>query len=378
MFIKGVGMTKFGIQEDPSSHMVYTATMEALNDADMSMEDVDAIVLSNNDLVSNGERQRHSASMLSSLFQKKLPIITVVSGCSGGGTALWTSVKFQRSGNYNNILVVGFEKMVANVSKRVTDEMVMGTERIYEQNEGMNFPAENALVAQQYMLMYDATPDDFALVAFKNHQNAYTNPKARFYNKKISLEDIKNSPIVASPLRLFDCSIPANGASALILSKDKTDIEIVGSAEESDYLAPFERDDMISWQATKLAAEEAYKQSGVTPNDIDIAEIHDAFTPVELISYEDLGFCRKGEGKELIRKGTTNIDGKLPVNTSGGLKAKGHPISATGISQIYELVKQMRNECGERQVSKDIRYALAQNIGGAGSTVTVHILKKVK
>jgi len=376
MFIKGVGMTNFGIQDNSSNHMVYESTMEALDDADMSMNDVDAIVLSNNDILSNGERQRHSASMVSSLFQKKLPIIAVPAGCAGGGTALWAAIKIQKSDNYNNILVIGFEKMVSNISKRITDEMLMGTERIYEQTEGMNFPAENALVAQQYMLMHDATLDDLALVSYKNHQNAFLNPKARFYKKKVFIEDIKNSPVVASPLRLFDCSIPANGASALILSKDKSDVEIVGSAEESDYLAPFEREDMTSWDASRLAAEESYKQASIQASDIDIAELHDAFTSVELISYEDLGFCKKGEGKNLIRNGITNIDGRLPVNVSGGLKAKGHPISATGISQIYELVKQIRNDAGDRQVS-NINYALAQNIGGAGSTVTVHILKKV-
>ena len=150
----------------------------------------------------------------------------------------------------------------------------------------------------------------------------------------------------------------------------------MAAAEEADYLAPFEREDMTSWLASQKAAAEAYKQAGISPGDVDIAELHDAFTSVELISYEDLGFCKKGEGKNLIRNGITSLNGKLPVNTSGGLKAKGHPISATGISQIYELVKQMRKQAGERQVD-NIKYALAQNIGGAGSTVTVHILKKV-
>ncbi len=375
MFIRGVGMTKFGIQDVPSGQMIYESALEALGDCGISMNEIDAIVVSNNDIISNGERQRHSASMLSSLFQKKIPIVAVTSGCSGGGTALWTAIRLQKSGNYNNILVIGFEKMVSNLSSKVTDEMLMGAERLYEQSEGMNFPAANALVAQQYMSIYDATSDDLALVAYKNHQNGYLNPKARFYKKKISIDEIKKSPVVASPLRLFDCSIPANGAAALILSKEKSDIEVIGSAEETDYLAPFEREDMISWDASKKAAAEAYKQAGIYPDDIDVAELHDAFTSVELISYEDLGFCKKGEAKELIRKGITNLNGKLPVNTSGGLKAKGHPISATGISQIYELVKQMRNEAGERQVS-NIKYAMAQNIGGAGSNVTVHILKK--
>ena len=214
------------------------------------------------------------------------------------------------------------------------------------------------------------------MVAYKNHKNAFLNPKARFYKRDISLDEIKNSPVVASPLRLFDCSISCNGAAALILSREKSDIGVVGSAEECDYLSPFEREDMTSLEATRKAAEIAYQEAGIKPEDIDIAEVHDAFTPLELISYEDLGFCKRGEGKELIRKGITNIDGKLPVNTSGGLKAKGHPISPTGISQIYEIVKQMRNECGERQIKKP-KYGLAHNIGGVGSTATVHILKNL-
>jgi len=372
MYVKGVGMTKFGTQTDTSQELVYQATMDALEDADFKIEDIEAIVAAPTHSENSGERQRLFSSVLSSILKKKVPILTSTAVCGGGGVALWTANKL----DYNNVLVIGVEKMLSSNSIKTTDEIMMAAERIYEQSEGLIFPAQNALVAQQYMLKYGATSDDLALVAYKNHKNAFSNPKARFYKKKVSLEDIKKSPIVASPLRLYDCSIPANGASSLIISKDKTDIEIIGSTEETDYLAPFERENMTSWDASKKAAEEAYKEAGISPEDVDVAEIHDAFTSVELISYEDLGFCKKGEGKELIRKGITNIDGKMPVNASGGLKAKGHPISATGVSQIYELTKQMRNQAGERQVS-DIKYALAQNIGGAGSTVTVHILKKV-
>jgi len=376
MYIKGVGMTSFGTQEDHSSHMVYESVLEALNDADMSMDDVDAIVVSSIELNSNGERQKHSASMISSLFQKKVPILSVPAGCAGGGTALWTSIKFLKSGNYTNILAIGFDKIIANTSKKVTDEILMGGERIYEQAEGLNFPAQNALVAQQYMMKYGATTDDLALVAFKNHKNAFSNPKARFYKKKVSMEDIKNSPVVASPLRLYDCSISCNGAAALILSKEKTDIEIAGSGEVNDYLSSFERDDMTSLESTSVAAEIAYKEAGIAPNEIEIAEIHDAFTPLELISYEDLGFCKKGGGKEMIRKGETDIGGRLPVNTSGGLKAKGHPISPTGIAQVYEIVKQMKGECNSRQIKKP-KYGLVHNIGGVGSMAAVHILKNL-
>ena len=372
MYIKGVGMTKFGSQTCTSQELVYEATLEALEDADFKMEDIDAVVVSAIDTESNGERQRLFSNVVSSILRKKVPILTSTAVCGGGGAALWTANKL----DYNNVLVAGVERLLSNNSMRITDDIMMAAERIYEQTEGMNFPAENALVAQQYMLKYGATPDDLALVAYKNHQNAFLNPKARFYKKKVSLEEIKKSPVVASPLRLFDCSLSVNGAAAAILTRDKTDVEISGSSLFVDRLSAFESNDMTSWDATKLAAEEAYKQAGISPADIDVAEIHDAFTSVELISYEDLGFCKKGDGKEMIRKRITNIDGRMPVNTSGGLKAKGHPISATGVSQIYEIVKQMRNECGDRQVS-NVKYALAQNIGGAGSTVTVHILRKV-
>jgi len=372
MYVKGVGMTKFGTQTDTSQELVYQATMDALEDADFKIEDIEAIVAAPTHSENSGERQRLFSSVLSSILKKKVPILTSTAVCGGGGVALWTANKL----DYNNVLVIGVEKMLSSNSIKTTDEIMMAAERIYEQSEGLIFPAQNALVAQQYMLKYGATSDDLALVAYKNHKNAFSNPKARFYKKDVTLKQIKKSPIVASPLRLYDCSLSVNGCAAAIITKDKTDIEIAGSSLFVDRLSTFESEDMTSWDASKKAAEEAYKEAGISPEDVDVAEIHDAFTSVELISYEDLGFCKKGEGKELIRKGITNIDGKMPVNASGGLKAKGHPISATGVSQIYELTKQMRNQAGERQVS-DIKYALAQNIGGAGSTVTVHILKKV-
>ena len=372
MYVKGVGMTKFGTQTDTSQELVYEATLEALEDANIGLEEIDAIVSSVVDTTCNGERQRGFSSILSSMLKKKIPIITSSAVCGSGGAVIWAANKL----GYGNVLVVGSERLLANNTYVTTDEILMAAERIYEQSEGLIFPAQNALVAQQYMLRYGATTDDFALVAYKNHQNAYLNPKARFYKRAVTLKQIKKSPVVASPLRLFDCSLSVNGAAAAVLTKEKTDIEIAGSSLFVDRLSAFESEDMTTWQATKLAAEEAYKQAGVAPDDIDIAELHDAFTPLELVSYEDLGFCKKGEGSKLIRDGMTSLNGKLPVNTSGGLKAKGHPISATGIAQFYELVKQIRHEAGERQVS-NVNYALAQNIGGAGSSISVHILRKV-
>lgn len=374
-YLKGAGMSKFDVSLQSSHEKIYECAGEAMENADIGIEDIGAIFVSSCEIDTNGERQKHIGPMLSSMFQVKIPIITVPAGCGGGGAALWDAIGYQKKNSSKNLLVIGFDKLVANTSEKTTDEMFMGGERVYEQTEGMIFPAQNALVAQQYMLKYGATSDDLALVALKNHDNAFLNPKARFYQKKVTLDMIKNSPVVASPLRLFDCSIPCNGAAAAVITGDKTDIEIAGSGLSTSYLTSFERQDMTSWDSTVKAAKTAYEQAGAKPKDIDIAEIHDAFTPVELISYEDLGFCKKGEGADLIREGKTNLNGKLPVNASGGLKAKGHPISATGISQIYELFLQFKCLAGKRQVDS-IEYALAHNIGGAGSVTAVHVLRR--
>jgi acetyl-CoA C-acetyltransferase len=241
----------------------------------------------------------------------------------------------------------------------------------------MLFPVQNALLWQQYMEKYGATMDDLAQIAFKNHQNASLNPKAYYYNRPISLEEIKSSPIVASPFRLFDCSLSVNGGAAVILSKEKTDIEVIGSALSTDYLLAFGREDITHFKATQIAAKKAFKAAGIKPQDINVAEVHDAFTSVELFSYEDLGFAQIGKGAELIRKGIVNLGGKLPINTSGGLKAKGHPISVTGLAQIYEITNQLRGKCQDRQVKPLPKIGLCHNIGGTGGSVTVHILRRI-
>jgi len=373
MYVKGAGMTKFEAHSETTQELCYEAIMEALDDADMSLTDINEIIISKGDSINDGERQRLYPGVLSSMIQDQdIPIIRVVAACSGGGAAIWNAVNSQA----NNILVVGVEKLTSGPTKFVTDDLMMASERIYEQTEGLNFPAQNALIAQQYMMKYNVSQKDLALVALKNHENAFLNPKAKFYKKKVTLDMIKNSPIVASPLRLFDCSISVDGAAAVIVSKEKSDIEIVGSSLYADRLPVFEAEDMTTWDGTVLAAKSAYEQANISPKDIDFVELHDAFTPVELIAYEDLGFAEKGKGKDLIKKEITKINGKLPVNTSGGLKAKGHPVSATGISQIYEITRQMRKQAGERQLERT-NIGLAHNVGGVGSTVTVNILKYI-
>jgi len=370
-YVKGVGMTKFCSETRNSVEFGREAMELALDNAGLDVSKLDAVVVSNTDCSLNGERQRHFNSFLSSILRRRMPIIRAPAVCGGGGAAIWTALRL----NYDNILVLGTDKLASGATSTITDQFLIAADKVYEQSEGMIFPAQNALVAQQHFMRYGSNSDDLALISFKNHQNAFLNPKAKFYGKKVTLDMIKNSPVVASPLRLFDCSITVNGAAACILSKDKSNVKISGSGLSVDYMATFEREDMVTWDATKKAAEDAYKQANLKPKDIDLVEIHDAFTIVELVSYEDLGFAEKGHGQDLIRDGTVNLDGRLPVNTSGGLKAKGHPISPTGIAQIVELTEQLRHECKERQVS-NARIGMAQNIGGAGGTVSVLIAEK--
>lgn len=367
MYIKGVGMTKFDYSQKPWWDFAYEASIEALKDAQMDISQIEAIVFTGMSSAAGGEHQTHKVSFLSDLFKTNIPIIETPSVCGGGGVAFWTAMRLS---GFKNILIIGSEKLVDNQSDIVVDSILSAAERVIEQTEGMLFPVQNALIWQKYAEKYGATMDDLALIAFRNHSNAALNPKAYFYKRPLDLEKIKNSPVVASPLRLMDCSLSVNGGAAVILSTEKTDIKVIGSGFATDYLLTFGREDITHFKATKLAAKEAFKQAQITPQDINVVEIHDAFTSVELISYEDIGFTEEGKGKELINSN------KISINPSGGLKAKGHPISATGLAQIYEIVNQLRNKCGERQVANP-KYGLTHNIGGAGGSVTVHIFEKI-
>ncbi len=370
-YVKGVGMTRFSIDDIPTVNLVHEAVSDALNDSDIGLNEIDAAVIATVDTKITGEMQRHYPPLLTSILKKKMPIIRVPAVCGGGGAAFWSALRLK----YNNILVVAVDKVASSPTTLVTKEIMNASDNFWEQEEGLVFPAVNALVAQQHIAKYGTTHDDLAQISYKNHHNGSLNPKARFYKKKVTLEEIKSAPIVSSPFTLYDCSVSVNGAAAAIISHDKSDIEVKGSALATDYLAPFEREDVTVWNAGVISGKEAFAQAGISPSDINVAELHDAFTIVELIAYEDLGFCKKGDGKKLIRDGRVNLEGKMPVNPSGGLKAKGHPISPTGIAQIVEIVDQLRGRCGERQVS-NTKYGLTHNVGGAGGTTTVHIFRK--
>ncbi|MEI6222853.1 MAG: thiolase family protein [bacterium] len=373
MFIHGVGMTQFGFQVTPTHMLAYEAVMEALEESKMTIKDIDAIVVATLENEMNGERQRLYGGIMASLFKTHIPIVQVAAYCGGGAAALWNALKL----GYENVLVIATDRLAAGTLEDVTEMIMQAGDHIWDQQEGLNFPSACAFFAQHYFKKYNITIDDLNLIPYKNHQNAKLNPKAPFYGKEVTLDQIKSSRVVASPLRVHDCAITVNGAVAVVVSKKPSDIEIVGSALTTDTISLLERKDLTSWKATRLAAEQAYKHAGITPNDIDVVELHDAFSITELMAYEDLGFAEPGKGLELITSKKTFRDGSLPVNPSGGLKARGHPMSPSGLAQVYEIVNQMRGKCDERQIEKPLRYGLTHNVGGIGAVVGVHVIKKV-
>jgi len=231
------------------------------------------------------------------------------------------------------------------------------------------------------MHAYGTTEQDLAMIAVKNHYHGSLNPKAHI-QREITLEAALSARVVAWPLKLYDCSLITDGASCLILTRPElarkftdTPVQIVGSGQASDTIGLYERESLTSLAAAKVAAKKAYEMAGVKPEDVDAAEVHDCFTIAELMAYEDLGFCKPGEGASLIERGETGLGGRIPVNTSGGLKAKGHPVGATGTGQAYEMYLQLTGQAEKRQV-KDAEIGLTHNVGGSGATATVHIYRR--
>jgi acetyl-CoA C-acetyltransferase len=284
------------------------------------------------------------------------------------------------SGLADIVLVGGVEKMTHRNTAEVTEYLAMASDYPFEQWHGITFPGLYALMATAHMHQYGTTERQMAMVAVKNHYHGSLNPKAQI-QKEITLENALASRMVASPLKLYDCSLITDGASCVILTKPElaarfTDqpVHIIGTGQASDTIGLYERQTLTSLQAAKLAAKTAYDMAAVTPEDIDVVEVHDCFTIVELMAYEDLGFCPAGEGGKLVESGETRLGGRLPVNTSGGLKAKGHPVGATGTAQAYEVYLQLTGQADKRQV-KEAKIGLTHNVGGSGATATVHIYR---
>jgi acetyl-CoA C-acetyltransferase len=275
-------------------------------------------------------------------------------------------------------MVGGVEKLTHLATSDATEYLALSADNFFEQWHGFTFPGLFALMARAHMHEYNTTEEQLAMIAVKNHHNGSLNPKAQM-QKEITVEQAMTSRVVASPLKLFDCSLISDGASCAILTTPElakkfsdNPVYIKGSGQASDTIGLYERDDLTSLNAVVLAARGAYEMSGIEPKDIDVAEVHDCFTIAELIIGEDVGFCEKGEGGNLIQSGDTMIEGNIPINTSGGLKSKGHPVGATGVAQTYEIFLQLTGQAGARQVN-DAEIGLTMNLGGHGSTAVAHV-----
>ncbi|RLF58600.1 MAG: thiolase domain-containing protein [Thermoplasmata archaeon] len=383
--IIGVGLTKFGELWDKSfRNLIAEAGTKAILDAGIEGKEIDALYVGS---MSPGRfvGQEHVGALVvdsSGLSIMNIPATRVESACASGGMALRQAYIAVASGMHDIVVVGGVEKMTDVVGGEATNILAMAADQEWEAFFGVTFPALYAMIARRHMYEYGTTREQLAMVAVKNHENGLLNPHAQFH-RKITVDDVLNSPKVADPLTLLDCSPISDGAAALILApldkaKEYTDkiVKIIGSGQASDSLALHGREDICTLKATVEAGKQAYKQAGIEPKDIDVAEVHDCFTIAEILAMEDLGFVKKGEGGKAVEEGRTRIDGDIPINPSGGLKAKGHPVGATGIAQAAEIVLQLRGEADKRQV-KDAEIGLTHNIGGSGASCVVHIMEVV-
>ena len=327
------------------------------------------------------EHQGHMGSILADWTGLLgIPATRCEAACGSSGVALRTGIYAVLSGLADVVMVGGVEKMTNRSTAEVTEYLAMASDYPFEQYHGITFPGIYALMATRHMHDYGTKEEHFAMAAVKNHYHATLNPKAHM-QKEITVETVMNSRYVAWPLKLYDCSIVTDGASCIILTKPEfaakyTDnpVHIVGSGQASGSIGLYEREDFTSIAATRIAARVAYDMAQLSPKDVDFAEVHDCFTSAELIAYEDLGFCGPGESGKLLENNQTQLGGCIPVNTSGGLKAKGHPVGATGTAQAYEIYLQLTGQAGRRQV-KGAKVGLSHNVGGSGATAAVHIYR---
>lgn len=378
--IIGVGTTDFGEHWSKSLRdLAGEAGSKALKDANMDPEEIQFLVGGN---MSGGMfvGQEHGASLFADhLGITPVGAIRTEAACASGSLAARVGYMAIASGMYDVVAVGGAEKMTDVYGDRATSVLAGAMDQETEAFHGLTFPGVYAFLANRYMHDYGLTREQLAMIPVKNHKNGILNPIAHF-KRPITIDDVLKSAPVADPLRLLDCSPISDGAASLIMvpaekAKEYTNdpVYIKASAQATDTLAVHNRRDMTTLNGTIAAAKEAYQRAGIKPEDIDLAEVHDCFSINELIAYEDLGFAKKGEGAKLIESGDVDIGGNIPVNASGGLKAKGHPVGATGIAQINEIVHQLRGTAGKRQV-EGAKAGLTHNVGGSGATVVVHVL----
>ena len=377
--IIGIGMTKWGeLWEKSLRDIAVEAALKCLEDA--GMDKVDAITVGN---MSGGlfNAQEHLAPMVADfLGQKFVPAIRVESACASGGLAVKTAYMEVASGLAESALAVGVEKMTDVDGAEATFALASAADQDNEAFHGITFPGLYAMMAMAHMKKYGTTREQLAQVSVKNHHNGSMNPNAQF-PFKVSLETVMNSTKVADPLRLLDCSPITDGAAAVLLTTveaakkmNRQYAVITGIGHATDTIALAQRNDILKLAAVEKSAQRALKMAGKSIKDVDFAEVHDCFTISELMVMEAIGIVEAGQSGPAVMDGLTALDGDFPINPSGGLKSKGHPVGATGVAQIVESVSQLRGDAGNRQV-KNARIALTQNMGGSGASSIVHILE---
>jgi len=376
--IVGAGMTRFGeLWQSSLRDLFAEAALAALEGVEDAKAKLDAIYIGN--MAAGGfVKQEHIGPLMAGeIGMSGVPAVRVESACASGGAALRTAFLDVASGASDLVLAAGVEKMTDGAD--VTDVLAMAADQETEAYNGITFPALYAMIARAHMERYGTTEEDLAHVSVKNHRHGALNPKAQF-RREVTVEQVLASSIVASPLRLLHCSPVSDGAAALLLcpldrAKEFTDrpVKILASAMATASMALADREDPAFLDAVQQSAQRAYEMAGVGPGDVQVAEVHDCFAIAEICCAEALGLVEKGRGGEAARSGFTALGGRVPVNTSGGLKSKGHPVGATGIAQAIEICEQLRGAAGDRQVS-EAKIGLCQNMGGSGASSVVHIL----
>jgi acetyl-CoA C-acetyltransferase len=361
--------------------IVVEAGVQAIVDAKLSGDEIEAMYVGN---MSGGQfvSQEHTGSLIADFTgmaqEKHIPATRVEAACASGGLALRHAIMAVASGYHDVVVAAGVEKMTDVETGVTVDALASAADREWEGFVGATFPALYAMIARLHMHRYGTTREELASVAIKNHRHAVHNPRAQFRNE-ITLDTVTGASIVADPFTLFDCSPITDGAAAVIVApadvaREYTDspVYVIGSGQATDTISLHSRKDICTLGATVAAGRRAYEMAGVTPADIDLVEVHDCFTIAEILAIEDLGFFPKGQGGKATLAGETTYGGKVPVNTSGGLKACGHPVGATGIKQAVECVEQLRGLAGKRQV-EGAEIAMTHNVGGTGGTAVCHI-----
>ncbi|ABK78390.1 acetyl-CoA acetyltransferase [Cenarchaeum symbiosum A] len=379
--VLGAGSTKYGKLEDSISDITVQASVDAIDSAGIEPREIGAGYISN--VFGVADKQVHLGPVImSNLGIPERPSLSIESACGSGSASFREAFANVAAGFYDAVLVAGTEKVTHTGTEWTTTYFSYCSDFFYEGQAGASFPGLFASMARAYLNEFKATEEDFARVAVKNHENGLLNPKAHL-QKKITIDDVMASAVVASPLKLYDCCPFSDGASSVILCSEKFAkehggeyIRVTGSGRGGSSAALQGREQMTTIPSTRIAAEQAYKMAGVGPKDIDFAEVHDCFTIAEIVDTEDLGFFEKGKGVAAVREDATSRGGEIPINPSGGLKSKGHPIGATGVGQVVEVYDQLTGKAGQRTV-KGATTGLTHNFGATGASCAVHIFQSV-